>query len=280
MRAHGLALLALLATAAAWGDDGSAGPPAEPQVLAGDAYTTATWLSARDRLAATNATLMAELGRPGNDTLVAAALRDFQAALDHFHAAATAVAPARAIDFDERKAAIEHILDRVADDYAFNRPELAGSAVDLQKAMAATETLADDATGLHAFWGFPGDWGAGAFQDKTLEPGFVLLPLPDVLQEVQSACLRLRNDRERGLDDDEIAALEGIGLLARQLVRRANELPGLRRPGFRNCALQMEVLAENALRLGTSRDRRNYRRQLRMLEETRSRAEAFLEMPP
>lgn len=124
----------------------------------------------------------------------------------------------------------------------------------------------------------PADWQRGAVAEEGTAAGLSLLDARTLRSEIGARRADLSRDSHARLGDDQRRAAAEVGEMARALVARQGEVPALSRRGFVNCALRIEVIADNMVVRIDEADRPSFRRQLIALGEALEDLDGYIDV--
>lgn len=259
--------------------------PTGPDLLVDDVPTTSGWQGSRAQLNTTFESLRSSLRQESIATTMEA-LEEMDEAVEEFAVYARALVHPHARELDSLLARMDALRENFVNDLDLGTDvQLVTTMRLMEETLARMEELAlisDLAAGRimqQPLAGLPPDWNDSKFANEAMRLGLSLRNARELMDELKRSREELRRSARRGrLRPEDVVRFEEMTEMARALVLRQGEFPELMRPGFRNAALQIELVVEN---LGDYHSERNlpaFRRHLIELDRSFKRAEAFLEL--
>ena len=254
-------------------------------VLPGDEATTQTWRAVRMRLGTHTSPLRQLVRQSRHPEGLTAAVKSLEKDLDLFQSHARALAIEESAAIQTQRSRIEKLLDHLVYDYANGDGTQFGTTLGLlDESLARLEDLAIQADirigrrGWGRYAALPPDWAPPRYPESIIRPDIAVMDGREICEAIQVRLRAMKGaPRDRVEDDAEVYSRE-IGEFARALILRQGEVLPASRPGFRNTALQMDVIAENQVDLLRKGDWTNFRRQLIALDEALDKAFLYLNM--
>ena len=255
-------------------------------VLPEDEASTQTFQATRERLAKHTETLrdfvLDDDDLDGLNLAVDAAVAD----IDRLAAQARVLMPPYAEEVHRHAARAKELTNRIGLNIAFDAYDqieaqlllLRGEIMRLSEITRFGLADVNDQAVPEAIY-FPDDW-----LDQDVNPldevpvSYSLMDSKELLRNVDNFRGILDGNSAIRIEPGTETTARQVKQLARALVFRQGELPAPMRPGFRNAALQIEVIADNLADFAAERDRANFRRQLLSLRRAVERAREYVEM--
>ncbi|MDK2972050.1 MAG: hypothetical protein PWP23_1805 [Candidatus Sumerlaeota bacterium] len=257
----------------------------DTEVLVGDEPTSTAWTMIRFRLQTHTADLRSAI-RTDEYEAFRTTIDRLREDLALYGRIAGAIAPDD--EWQEIKAALtrtERLLDNFERDVSVGTlMELSTSARLLEETLLRIEELSV-LTDIHntglpdpRTMALPPDWGELRYGDESMRGTLTLMNAREIASETRRRWRWLREENRGSLKPDAGVVARELGELGRALVLRQGELPDLMRPGYRNAALQVEVVAENLADYHRAGDRHRFRQQVELLGEALGRVQEYLDM--
>lgn len=257
----------------------------DPEVLVADEATSTAWTIVRFRLQTHTAGLRNAV-RTNQYEAFRTTIDGLREDLSLHGRIAAAVAPDN--EWEDLRTTLERagrLLENFERDASVGSPqELMHSARLLEETLVRIEDLSmqvdlrnrglPDARSM----ALPPDWGELRHPDESLRGTLVLMNAREITAETRRRWGWLNEQARTSLKPEAGIVSREISELGRALVLRQGELPDLMRPGFRNAALQVEVIGENLADYHEARDRHRFRQQTGQLDAALARLEEYLAM--
>ncbi|MCB2154592.1 hypothetical protein KQI84_06870 [bacterium] len=254
-------------------------------VLPGDEATTQTWHAVRMGLTAEVSPLRSLVRQGQREAELAEAVDAIERDLDLFQRHAEALAIEESAAIKEVRDKVDKLLDNLVYDYANGYGSQFPTTLRLlEESMARLEDLAKRSDirigrrGLGRYASMPDDWQAPKYPEPIIQPQIAMMTGNEICRTIRERADIMRREPKDSLENEGAVAGREIGELARALILRQGDVPPISRRGFRNTALQMDVISENMVEFAQKNDWPNYRRQIIVLDEALERAFLYLEM--
>lgn len=256
-------------------------------VLPGDEATTQTWRAVRMRLNNSVSPLRELVQRSQREAQLKAAIDALERDLDLFERHARSLAIEEFASVQEVRGRIDKLLEHLAFDYANGQGAQFPTTLRLlDESVARLEDLAMQSDirigrrGLGRYSPMPMDWAQPRYPEPLIRSKTAVMTGRELCEAIRRRVQTMKRSPRDQIEQDGGLAARELGELARALILRQGDVDPIARPGFRNAALQMEVIAENQVDFHRRGDWTNYRRQLIALDDVLERALMYLDASP
>ncbi|MBX3729443.1 MAG: hypothetical protein KF858_09685 [Candidatus Sumerlaeia bacterium] len=258
-------------------------PAQDPQVLVADEATSTAWTAVRFQLASRVSTLRAvtrtddvprlheTIGTLREDLTLFAGIAEIMTPREDWGTMRTALGRTNRLIANLERDMVDGSQQELVTTLRF----LEESLLRLEELALLADIANRGGAGPHAM-ALPPDWGPLRHGDEAFRTGLVLLNARDLAVELERRRAWLRQESMNRLHVEAPTVAREMAELARALVGRQGEMPDLMRPGFRNAAMRLEVIAENLHDFHREGDRTRFRRQLTALDESLAAVTEYL----
>lgn len=257
-----------------------------PRVLVGDLASTATWTATRDRIDPRFEALRLAFISGDSSSEIRTAAGALMNDLDALVQMAPVQAPGQAESVVWFESRIQRQIQLMVQDYLDGEKDrieqtdrlVRGTVRDLKAVLARSDREREGISGIGP-GGLPPAWRSDEPELQDFAAMIVAWPTWQLADEYR---LRASEYFEyfRRTRDDEVSLTDALEMsaLAREIARREYEIPAASRTPFRNCALQLDVMADGLHDHLVEGRRLHARRQSRVILPVIKQLEGYLEL--